>query len=924
MSQPSEVIQVLYEISMSIGDSLDLRTMSKHALSVYLKKLNCIGGIIYSHSDSRRLKPAEKVCSVPRNFEDIYPCDTLLGTSRDTKEASVRQKETGGEVKLTRFDLPKFGTLILASKKPLGSYLLRSLGQVNQKLAHAAITCVQNTALINSELKHRSIFDSIQDVYAEVDAQSGEILEISPSVLQLSGYTRDDLLGKNIVNYYAHPKDRHALLNLLKEKGRANDFVIDLVHKDGSVRNVAFTVHVSQSHTPGRTMLIGTLRDVTHRQITARHLQYRYDYETTIANISTEFAHAPLDALEMAIRNTIDRVCSFTEVDHACFHRDPHAENLQLDTYEWNRSPKTSLGAGRQFNMHKELPWIREKIENQEMVVLHDILNSQELDPEDVTFFKTHEIQSLVSLGIRSGQELFGVLTFYSVRNRVSWTDSELSLFRFASEIIASALSRYQQFRLVKLSQERLQLALEGASLGTWDWDINAKSVAFNDRWNYLLGEDLKTGKNQIETWLDRVHPNDKPRVDAELIAHLEGASKLFNAEHRVQTPSGEWRWLSVHGQVVERDANGLAQRMVGIFSDETDRVLKQQEIKLNEKRLNTILNDLPVGILIADPEDGFITQMNPAGLNLLGINSDRLDDLRLSDVLPPESDLEQVNTNTFNRNLLRPDGIEIPVMMTIVPIDLGGYEHLLHSFVDISAHINAEESLKANLKIKNNFVSNVSHELRTPLASILGFAGTILRDKGMPDDVKMDFIRIIHEESQRLTRLIENVLDIARMEAGTATFQKQSLQLGDLLEGIIETQRVVAFKKNIKIDCDIRDDLPGIYGARDAMSQVLINLISNAVKFTDHGGSVKIRLFQDGKQLVLRVEDNGIGIPREDIPRIFDKFYRVDNPLREDPGTGIGLAIVKEAVQQHDGTIDVKSTRGKGTRFEVRLPVES
>ncbi len=240
----------------------------------------------------------------------------------------------------------------------------------------------------------------------------------------------------------------------------------------------------------------------------------------------------------------------------------------------------------------------------------------------------------------------------------------------------------------------------------------------------------------------------------------------------------------------------------------------------------------------------------------------------------------------------------------------------------DIQLRKQAEVALQQSANIKTNFVSNVSHELRTPMASILGFAGTILRDKNMDEETKMDFIRVINEEAHRLTCLIENVLDISRMEAGSYKLTMEPTQLEHIIHEVIENQTVLANKKNIDIQYDIEKDLPLVFGARDAISQMAVNVLSNAIKFTNPGGSIMVGLSLHDGHIVFDVKDSGLGIPPADLTRIFEKFYRVERAKREDVGTGIGLAIVKEIVDQHQGTVRVESTVGKGTIFRVSLPV--
>ncbi len=240
----------------------------------------------------------------------------------------------------------------------------------------------------------------------------------------------------------------------------------------------------------------------------------------------------------------------------------------------------------------------------------------------------------------------------------------------------------------------------------------------------------------------------------------------------------------------------------------------------------------------------------------------------------------------------------------------------------DITTRKQAEEALRDSDRLKSDFVSTVSHELRTPLASILGFSGTILRDKSMNAATSEEFTRIIFEESRRLARLIENILDISRIESGRAGYTMIPLQLDLIVEEVIQTQKVAANKKHIKITSEIDKNLPEISADQDAIKQVGVNILGNAIKFTKEGGAVIVSLSQNGESISLRIQDNGVGIPKKDINKIFEKFYRVSRPGSVYQGTGIGLAIVNEIVKLHKGQIRVESKENQGTLFEIILPV--
>jgi len=220
---------------------------------------------------------------------------------------------------------------------------------------------------------------------------------------------------------------------------------------------------------------------------------------------------------------------------------------------------------------------------------------------------------------------------------------------------------------------------------------------------------------------------------------------------------------------------------------------------------------------------------------------------------------------------------------------------------------------------MKTEFVSNVSHELRTPMASIKGFTSTVLRDKSMSPETRERFLTIIYKESERLTTLIEELLDISCMESGQIHVKRQRFSLAEAVDRTMTVMAPLFEEKGVKLFHSIEESGFEIVGDLDRICQVVQNLLSNALKFTPVGGRVEVSLVGDRESVSLEVEDTGIGIPPEHLPRIFERFYRV--PGAEGGGTGLGLTIVREIIERHRGRIDVVSEQGCGSRFRVTFP---
>ncbi|MCC3646675.1 response regulator [Cytobacillus oceanisediminis] len=221
--------------------------------------------------------------------------------------------------------------------------------------------------------------------------------------------------------------------------------------------------------------------------------------------------------------------------------------------------------------------------------------------------------------------------------------------------------------------------------------------------------------------------------------------------------------------------------------------------------------------------------------------------------------------------------------------------------------------------EMKSEFVSTVSHELRTPLASILGFSELLL-NRELKAEKQKKYLMTILNEAKRLTSLINDFLDVQRMESGKQTYEKKYIELLPIIEKVIDNQQVQTDVHNITLEPFSGNDV--ILGDSCKIEQVFSNLISNAIKYSPSGGPVNIRLFEENSLLHIEVEDHGLGIPENAAADIFNKFYRVDNSdRRRIGGTGLGLSIVQEIVKAHDGNISVKSKYGKGSTFIVSIP---
>lgn len=327
--------------------------------------------------------------------------------------------------------------------------------------------------------------------------------------------------------------------------------------------------------------------------------------------------------------------------------------------------------------------------------------------------------------------------------------------------------------------------------------------------------------------------------------------------------------------------------------------------------KLETILTQTEDGVIVVDQENRLLL-MNATAKAAFGVDErligrsvvETFDDPRLLALLrapgdlPRREEIEMRDGRVFNAQRTPIQGVGQAVVM----------QDITH--------------LKELDRIKSEFVTTVSHDLRSPLTAILGYVELIDR-AGEVNEQQREFIRRVRNSVEQIRVLITDLLDLGRIEAGLDS-AKQNTPLPVLARYAIDGLRASAETKNLKLEADLPDELPLITGDPIRLRQMIGNLLENAIKYTPPGGRVQIETLSEGDQVILRVSDDGPGIPPADQPYLFDKFFRASNVPDGTPGTGLGLSIVKSIVDSHNGRIWVESVLGKGTRFTVVLPAAS
>lgn len=369
-------------------------------------------------------------------------------------------------------------------------------------------------------------------------------------------------------------------------------------------------------------------------------------------------------------------------------------------------------------------------------------------------------------------------------------------------------------------------------------------------------------------------------------------------------------------------------------YRDNLEALVKErtEQLATEKELLSVTLSSMSDGVIVVDAEKR-IMLFNTVAENLTGWKSEEVQGKLVDEILQiinertketVESSIGKALTSgnteagTDQDVLIAKHGRECPISATAAPIHKNGtIVGIVMALRDVSREREIDH-------MKTDFVSSVSHELRTPLASVKAYTATILRDNNMPEQTRYEFLNIIDEESNRLANLIESLLEISRIESGTVKIVQEPVDVAAVINQISLALQPLADKKNIQLKTDISDELVQLLGDESKIQSIVTNIVNNAIKFTPENGKVSVSVRNQNEELVIRVSDTGIGIPKEALPKIFDRFYRVLQTRKQIQGTGLGLAIAKEIVTMHGGRIEVESKVGQGTTFTVFLPLQT
>jgi len=500
---------------------------------------------------------------------------------------------------------------------------------------------------------------------------------------------------------------------------------------------------------------------------------------------------------------------------------------------------------------------------------------------------------------------------------------------------------------MLKVSDERLRLALDSTQIGIFEWNLTTNQIYYSPGLWAILDYAPGDIADSPEAWTELIHPDDLPSYREAVEDQLSGRESFIAPEYRLRTGRGEWRWIYARAKTVARASSSAPLRVIGTLQDITDR--KESETALRESQAESRKLSL-----VASRTDNLVIISTPDG-NIDWVNESftRVMEYDLEEIYGRAPDAFLLGPDSRNRDVLRiraamgsgrgltadivnysKSGRKYHLHLELQPIrnDRGEVDTYIAILADITTRVETESALRrakaeadAASRAKSEFLASMWHEIRTPMNGVIGMT-SLLMDTGL-DPEQRDFVNTIRTSGEALLTIINDILDFSKIESGKMELESLPFALPTCVEEALELFSMQAADKQLDLAYHIGDDVPAwIMGDVTRLRQILVNLVNNAIKFTP-SGSITIVICKrerpiaanevDLYDLEFTVADTGIGIPANRISRLFRPFSQVDSSTtRKYGGTGLGLAICNRLSQLMGGGIRVESEDGVGTRF--------
>lgn len=764
-----------------------------------------------------------------------------------------------------------------------------------------------------------SLARTSRDLLSRHDAE-GTYLYASPGFRAVLGYDPAELIGRHPVSL-THPDDLHPAQARLQEivaTGEPGTVTVRLRHRDGRYLWFESTVHPISSRVgpdtgPGFQIVS---RNVDERVTAEQHEQRQRDLVELLMRLALDFIDIPSDRFDTAMSQALCLVGQATGFDRAGLRRYDAEQTTVTTTHEW---------CAPGIEPHPDEP--------QQIAADDHARRALQRHRQAKTFVVTgddapREARCLISAPVMHDGRCLGYVAFSAEQGRRICTQDDERILTVLAELTANALRRRTRESALARSQSLLAMAGSVAGFGGWMWDLDRRETTWSDELRLLLG--VPPGQEPtFRELIDRCHPEDRPMLQRTASDALEHGEP-WDVVLRVPLTDGTLRWLRNVGRV-ERDEQGRIVRLWGAIQEVTAQRLATEHAKQIADRFTRTMDSVTDGIVMLD-HDGRVTYLNRQAQRLFQRPRDQLLGNRLEDAIPEEVGGSFHRAELAARREQRTQtvidyyasgGAWIEARFYPTPHELTIYLRDVTERVEREQRLEriaaAERATADRLRqldtAKNAFLTAVSHELRTPLTVVQGMAETLqrLREHGSPGQrEELEDALVTH--AGRLTKLLNELLHVDRLSRGSLVADPRDVDIAGFVTQVCATSEVAD-----RISLEAPEQL---LAAVDPVQceQMVSNLLANAEKYAPTG-TIRVGLdaLSDGG-FRITVHDQGPGIPATSLDEVFDAFVRLDHDHPQ-PGTGVGLTLVREFARLHGGHAWAENTNGHGARIVVEIP---
>ncbi len=785
------------------------------------------------------------------------------------------------------------------------------------------------------------ILNSIPDIIFYKDTE-GKYVGANPAFCELLGLKEHEIIGKK--NHDLFDK-KNADWFTLKD----NDLYISKksqVFEERAPRLDGTSFPVETLKAPlydldGKLIgLVGHSRNIEKRKEQEKDILLKSMFQYILIRMANQLINAPLEKLDEVINSTLGEAGQFFQVDRAYVFDYNFEANTINNSFEWcNYGVAPGIDLLQNTALDDFGDWV-DPHKNGEPLIIEDVYLLPEADKLRKVL-ELQEIRTLIAVPLYVEDDLIGFVGFDAVKEIKTWTESEMLLLKFYAELLANVERRKRYEASIYENEQLLNLATKGSGTVIWDWDLDKKQLRFSS-----LIQDITGNKDfplivGSQDYLAFVHPDDQHQLSNQLQACEARITNNFQAEYRIKHALGHYCWLYDAGSASEFDKNKRTIRISGTITNISRQKELEIRIKESEQQFRLLADNLNDVIWLCNADENNVSYVNnayeqvfqeskdPVLGNCKGIFSNIFDEdqneffKKLEKFHKEENYLE----TSFRIKTIQNELKWINIKVSKIGTEIGKSSAHVGIASDITKIKQEEDRLTRTLilerqlnELKTVFIQKASHEFRTPLSSIMATSETIksYRTKMTSEEVNQRLDKIIGQVNH-LKRILEDLLSFTRIKDNIKSFKPQVDNIVEYtkhIAGIIST--LPSFEHQLIYDLP---DYPiEVEFDNTLMQRALTNALENAAKYSDSSKPIILKLVDHHEKIEISITDSGIGVPENELNKLFEPFFRASNSIGI-PGTGLGLPILIESIELHQGKVKLESKENVGTTITMILP---